>query len=495
MASGANQNNVAVLGHPLVITCLCGWLLNDWVLKDTFANAATGKLSDVFAMVVFPLLVAVILGPFVSRPMTWSVVFTGVFFSSINLFDAADRVTERALNLVVPSSLTKDPTDLLVLPIMSLAVFLWNQPIPDVGSIRRHVGRAMLVAGVITTTATSAEEPRTDNLTGTFVLTEENPEISMPLEFVIEGEIQHPDLDVYLRVTPYGSGPPGSGGAPPDIVRWETDLDKIVYRMTDASWAPIEVFWSIAGIGILGDSCLLLISLCDDDIPASLSIDAPPDEFGPEPDSILQFPEGSDEAWTVAEATIRFDRSDPPRITFLGQRGTPIATAETMLFSGNSRNLPIQPTATCGDPCELSLWSSYKSTSSPPEYGLYGEVEIVGVDTHELVEVRASPLVLGLPNEGPNYRFEFCLQADLSMDDPIEELTTFISFDKSWDEELPTHSTLPRLVSRFDERCVSKEHFYVDPEYNEFDQLHIRASIWTMADRTPTEAVLIQIER
>lgn len=482
VVSDSDQNNVEVLSHPLVIGCLLGWLLNDWVLKDTFGNAITGKLSDVFAMVVFPLLVAVLIRPVVARPMAWAVAITGLFFSAINVLDSADQITETGLNLLLPSALTKDPTDLIVLPVMYVAVLIWNQPRRDTGSLRRYVGRAVLVAGVITTTATSqADEPQTEELSGTLLLTAESPQFSMALEYLIEGERLDPDLEVLLDIVAFGEGPPGSDGAPHDVVSWEADQNQIVYRMTDTSWAPIEVSWRVSGFGA-------------NNTPATLTIDAPADEFGPKPDAILRLPEGSDGRWTTAEAIVRFDPARPPRATFMDGQSTSMATAESLLFAGGSRNVPIRPVTGCGDPCELSLWVSYKSSASAPAYGLYGDVQIIEVRTHKLVEVSAAQLSTNVPAGVKDERWTFCLQADVSITNPIEQITTFVSFDETWDEDVSWQRDAPQQVSAVGDHCLAEEHVRVNWNDDRFEQLRLDASVWTLSDRAPTEALLVQTE-
>ena len=44
--------------HPVVLTALAIWLLNDHVLKARWPGAVTGKLSDVAGLVAFPVLLA-----------------------------------------------------------------------------------------------------------------------------------------------------------------------------------------------------------------------------------------------------------------------------------------------------------------------------------------------------------------------------------------------------------------------------------------------------
>ena len=79
MTENSRPLGLTALAHPLTVLCLAGWLVNDHVLKDRLHNAVTGKLSDLFAMVVFPLLVAALVERFTRRPLEWGVGFTAAF--------------------------------------------------------------------------------------------------------------------------------------------------------------------------------------------------------------------------------------------------------------------------------------------------------------------------------------------------------------------------------------------------------------------------------
>ena len=45
-----------VIRHPVIVTLLILWVVNDHILKSVLANTFTGKLSDVTSLAVFPLL-------------------------------------------------------------------------------------------------------------------------------------------------------------------------------------------------------------------------------------------------------------------------------------------------------------------------------------------------------------------------------------------------------------------------------------------------------
>jgi len=102
---------------PLFILCLGLLILNDFVLKATFHNVLTGKLSDFCGLFIFPIF--------------WSAVFPkhklGVFIFTALLFiywksEYASGLIE-LINTVFKIQRTVDPTDLIALPIVLFAWF------------------------------------------------------------------------------------------------------------------------------------------------------------------------------------------------------------------------------------------------------------------------------------------------------------------------------------------------------------------------------------
>lgn len=102
---------------PLFIFCLGVLILNDLVLKATFHNMITGKLSDFCGLFIFPIF--------------WSAVFPkhklGVFIFSAVLFiywksEYASGLIE-LINTIFAVQRPIDPTDLIALPVLLLAWF------------------------------------------------------------------------------------------------------------------------------------------------------------------------------------------------------------------------------------------------------------------------------------------------------------------------------------------------------------------------------------
>jgi hypothetical protein len=131
--------------HPLILGLLVLWAVNDHLLKDWWANALTGKLSDVAGLAVFPLLplsvYEIVCGLRGRSPgharavLVASLAAVGAVMVGINTSPAwADtyRVGLGALQWpfycaysglsgaelpgLVPVVLTRDPTDLWTLP-------------------------------------------------------------------------------------------------------------------------------------------------------------------------------------------------------------------------------------------------------------------------------------------------------------------------------------------------------------------------------------------
>ena len=142
-----------LLRHPVALIALGAWLLNDHVLKATFGNGLTGKLSDAAGLVVFPLLLLSLVhwvapGPLRKsavqrRFLALAVVVTGGILIVLNVSPRSavwvyDLVTllqwpfvsglaliqGEALPGWVRVSGTVDPTDLWTLPFLGIPVVL-----------------------------------------------------------------------------------------------------------------------------------------------------------------------------------------------------------------------------------------------------------------------------------------------------------------------------------------------------------------------------------
>lgn len=112
---------VATLSHPVVVVALVLLVVNDHLLKRTWPGWVTGKLSDIAWPLVAAPLVAIVLAPLAGwmgrqRWTLGAVLLTGVPLVAANVAPAAAAWIASLLTIVVgPSTITTDPTDLVVI--------------------------------------------------------------------------------------------------------------------------------------------------------------------------------------------------------------------------------------------------------------------------------------------------------------------------------------------------------------------------------------------
>ena len=129
-----------LLLHPIVLAALAVWLVNDQWAKFAYPSAATGKLSDIAGLIVFPLIPVAALALWRQRTggappgMAWALgwlLATALAMASIKLLPPAAwlyrqglAVLQYPLLVIVrgelpalrPVRLTMDATDLWTLP-------------------------------------------------------------------------------------------------------------------------------------------------------------------------------------------------------------------------------------------------------------------------------------------------------------------------------------------------------------------------------------------
>lgn len=139
------QADVGYLKHPMTISMLALWAVNDHILKAQFGNVWTGKLSDVAGLVVFPLFLLGLYETLVTiaqskRVLMVCLLATGLFFVGLNTSQViSDLVCQllgtlqwpfklllsaiegRQLPSMVPTTATPDLTDLYTLPALWLS--------------------------------------------------------------------------------------------------------------------------------------------------------------------------------------------------------------------------------------------------------------------------------------------------------------------------------------------------------------------------------------
>jgi hypothetical protein len=133
-----------VLLHWSVVTAIAVVLLNDHWAKDRWANAATGKVSDLAGLFFGPILLGALWELARGRPVatpafTRLAVAVGAVFALVKVLPAVADATER-LHFVVrhpgcvvgdgpcgATVIVHDPTDLVALVALVPAVAVWSR--------------------------------------------------------------------------------------------------------------------------------------------------------------------------------------------------------------------------------------------------------------------------------------------------------------------------------------------------------------------------------
>ena len=128
----------ALLIQPVSMFAVGLLILNDHLLKDLWANATTGKLSDVAGVFLFPLLILSVVRLLRPRRAGFgqgttavanAVALTGVGFAAVKLVGPVGDSYASAISTIRwlaqlgagelrPIEVVRDPTDLLVLPVL-----------------------------------------------------------------------------------------------------------------------------------------------------------------------------------------------------------------------------------------------------------------------------------------------------------------------------------------------------------------------------------------
>lgn len=134
MAETRALRGLGAIGHPVALVALGLLVLNDTVLKAVGPGLVTGKLSDVAGLVVLPLVVATLLATVLDDDdlvIRVAVTSIGAWFAAMKTIPAVAGWTEKLAELVVPhASIVVDPTDLVALPALGLAVWTWRRRLP-----------------------------------------------------------------------------------------------------------------------------------------------------------------------------------------------------------------------------------------------------------------------------------------------------------------------------------------------------------------------------
>jgi hypothetical protein len=140
---------LAWLGHPLTVIAVVVLLLNDHLFKLLWPGPVTGKLSDVAGLIVAPPLLNLLL----CRPRV-SVLLTGAAFTLVKTTAIGAALASEAWTLAWgPSRVLADPTDLIALPALYVAWWIWNHP--DARAVRLARAAVVIPVAVLAVAATA----------------------------------------------------------------------------------------------------------------------------------------------------------------------------------------------------------------------------------------------------------------------------------------------------------------------------------------------------
>ena len=151
------------LAHPVALTCLVVLILNDHLLKQSWPGPITGKLSDFVGLVVAPLLLAFPLCLMqVRNAATWACGVVAFGFAAVKISPGIAEVVSAGWSLGgFPTRMLADPTDLVALPTVGVALLLLRRTSAEHDTraprqvIATAAGAALLPVVVLATAATS----------------------------------------------------------------------------------------------------------------------------------------------------------------------------------------------------------------------------------------------------------------------------------------------------------------------------------------------------
>lgn len=168
MNNKAFQRVLICLGHPLSLSAILLLLVNDHLLRRHWPSWWTGKISD-FAWLAFaPFILAALLAWLLptrteqqeERVGLWAIALTGLVFSLVKTVPVCHTLTVRLLETLLGCTvgLRRDPTDLLALPTLLVAWYLWKRKAAHTHRLS-HLKWVALVLATLSTVATTPMPP------------------------------------------------------------------------------------------------------------------------------------------------------------------------------------------------------------------------------------------------------------------------------------------------------------------------------------------------
>ena len=115
--------------HPIALVAIAVWLVNEYWLHGSYPNAVTDKLSPLAGLIVFPLVIAALVGVglparYYPRVVDGCLIACGIAFVLMKLWDPAAEAGAFLLRHMSPyarAAIDRDPGDLVALPALLVA--------------------------------------------------------------------------------------------------------------------------------------------------------------------------------------------------------------------------------------------------------------------------------------------------------------------------------------------------------------------------------------
>lgn len=161
-AISLRDHALGTLLHPVSILAVIVQLVNDHILRRAIPSPVWGKLGDVTMLTYAPLMCAALLAviaPILSRRTValFGLGLVGTWFTLGKTVPIVLTTTNALVSWLTgrPSLLILDPTDLIALPALGVAWWIWQHPLPMARSAVRPLGAAALCMAWLATVATS----------------------------------------------------------------------------------------------------------------------------------------------------------------------------------------------------------------------------------------------------------------------------------------------------------------------------------------------------
>ncbi len=160
----AHRRVMGAFAHPLTILAILVLLLNTLILQPLMPSWWTGKIGDAAWLSFAPFLIALCLGAVLGNERTAILValaLTACGFVALKTLPAFNLLASQSFAQLtgVPLKLALDPTDLVTLPALGIAYWIWMRP-ADKRAHRLRAWAALVLTGV----AVLADTPAPQNL-------------------------------------------------------------------------------------------------------------------------------------------------------------------------------------------------------------------------------------------------------------------------------------------------------------------------------------------